>query len=137
VGIEEQDQVFGRLSRQSGESWRKVSAFGAKAGEFRIALLDAAQNLNDRDLLGPEGLGPQGTIAAAIRAAHEIPDRQAVLVTLGNCGPNLNGYAISAPSLTASKLQPREAGRGNPLKNFAFNGLWCMIVPEVMMHELA
>jgi hypothetical protein len=82
MSIEEQDQIYGRLSRQHAESWRAAGALGAKLQSFREALANAVTNLNDRDLLGPGGLGPQGTIANALRATQEIPDRQVVLDTL-------------------------------------------------------
>lgn len=92
MSIEEQDQILGRLTRQCGESFRTINALGVKIQEFGTALADIAKKFHSNDLLGPDGLGPKGTIAAAIRAAQEIPDRQAVLDTLAELQAEMERY---------------------------------------------
>jgi hypothetical protein len=80
VSIEEQDQIFGRLTRQSGESRRRATALHAKVEAFRTELIEIPKTL--KDFWGPDALGPDGAIAKAIQAAQRIPDRQSVIESL-------------------------------------------------------
>lgn len=73
MSIEEQDQILGRLTRQCSEAFRTVNVLGVKIQEISTALADVAKKLNGRDLLGPDGLGPKGTIAQALRASQSDP----------------------------------------------------------------
>ena len=81
MSIEEQDQILGRLTRQSGESRRKATALHAKVDAFRAELIEIPKA--PWDFWGPDALGPDGGIARAIQAAQRIPDRQTVIDTLG------------------------------------------------------
>jgi hypothetical protein len=92
MSIEEQDQILGRLTRLRSDSFRTVNMLGVKVQELSAALAGIAKELRSNDLLGPDGLGPEGTIAAAIRAAHGIPDRQVVLDTLVELQAEMERY---------------------------------------------
>lgn len=106
MSIEEQDQILGRLTRQCSEAFRTINALGAKIHSFGTDLSDIAKNLNSRDLLGPDGLGPKGTIATAIRVAQEIPDRQIVVNTLEELRAETERYNDLRTQLDRFKTAP-------------------------------
>lgn len=73
MSVEEQDQILGRLTRESRESRQRIAALNAKLQEFRDRCRDVSVAFSSFD-------GP--AFAGAVRAAKALPDRSAVLDAL-------------------------------------------------------
>jgi len=74
MSTEEQDQIFGRLTRQSRDSRRQIAALNAKLQEFRSRLRDVATAFS--------GFDAPGALQRAVEATQQMPDRSVVLETL-------------------------------------------------------
>jgi len=81
MSTEEQDQILGRLTRESQESRRRLAALEAKMQDFRSRLTEVTKTLTG--FMEPNATGTSGAITRAIAAAKEMPDRQALLDALG------------------------------------------------------
>jgi hypothetical protein len=80
MSAEEQDQILGRLVRESRESRRNLAALEAKLQGFRSQFAEVAKTFTG--FMGPDALGPNGAISKASTAAKAIPERREILDTL-------------------------------------------------------
>jgi hypothetical protein len=77
---EEQDQILGRLTRESKESRKRLVALNAKMLLFKKNLVDTAATF--KGFLEPSGAGPHGNISQAKSVVSLIPLREEILSTL-------------------------------------------------------
>jgi len=77
MSIEEQDQIFGRLSRQERESKKALAALQTRISEISKDLATASDKLG-------RTVGGFDQISYAIEAIQSITDKESMLKTLGD-----------------------------------------------------
>jgi flagellar biosynthesis chaperone FliJ len=77
---EEQDQLYGRLMRQSQESYRRLAALEAKIQALRSQLVEVAEVLTG--FTAREVANPSESLQRTIGVAQQMPERQEFLDTL-------------------------------------------------------
>lgn len=79
MGIDEQDMILGRLTRQAKESRRSIAALEAKLAAFSESLTSTAFKLNSTWNPKPR---PVASIDDGITAIGALPDCQDIVNTL-------------------------------------------------------
>jgi hypothetical protein len=74
MSTEEQDQILGRLMRESRDSRRRIAALNAKLQDFRSQFRDVTTAFT--------GFDTPGALQRAIAATQQMPDRSVVFGTL-------------------------------------------------------